>query len=189
MLTNEELGLIYLLLPPEVADSLISHHRGLKAQCAAVVEKLIYHFPLMEPEDEGDVCACGEHLKSEREWLDHVKKSIPSDWSAALAEHDDLIRKHFQKSIDFESLVAERVREYENRINQLEKELKSWKSEFNMWRSAWLREIGGVIRNKHHEIDGFVLRTRDIYDKAKRFDAMDKDLVDRAAAGAPEENK
>lgn len=78
--------------------------------------------------------------------------------------------------------VRKAVAEKETQIHQLEKELKSWRSEFHMWRSAWLREIGGVIRNKHYEIDGFVLRTRDIYEKAQRFDRMDKDLIGRAAA-------
>ena len=45
--------------------------------------------------------------------------------------------------------------------------------EFNMWRSAWLREIGGVIRHKHHEIDGFVLRTRDIYEHWQKTQGLE----------------
>ena len=48
-------------------------------------------------------------------------------------------------------------------IAELKTSLDDWKRTFNMYRSAWLREIGGVIRNKSHEIDGFVGRTRDIY--------------------------
>jgi hypothetical protein len=65
------------------------------------------------------------------------------------------------------------------------KDSKSWQSEFNMWRNAWLREIGGVIRNKHHEIDGFVLRTRDIYEKACKFDKLSAPKVPFADVPEP----
>lgn len=36
----------------------------------------------------------------------------------------------------------------------------------------WLREMGGVIRPKWHAIDGFVLRMRDIYQKAQLVDRI-----------------
>jgi hypothetical protein len=49
-----------------------------------------------------------------------------------------------------------------NEIIALNKESNDWRSTFLMYRHAWLREIGGVIRSKYHEIDGFVLRTRDV---------------------------
>ncbi len=74
----------------------------LKAQFAAVMEKAI-------SETNGThvtTCLCDLCNRAAQ-----VRALTPSDWSAVLAEHDDLIRKHFQKSIDFESLVAERVRE------------------------------------------------------------------------------
>lgn len=52
-------------------------------------------------------------------------------------------------------------------VNVLEKEildlnnlLSSWLHEHNMYRDAWAREIGGLTRPKHHEIDSFVLSTR-----------------------------
>ena len=43
---------------------------------------------------------------------------------------------------------------------------------FNMYMMAWLREMGGVIRPKFHQIDGFVLRARDIYEKAQLVDRI-----------------
>jgi len=51
---------------------------------------------------------------------------------------------------------------------------------FQMYRTAWLREMGGVIVPKHWEIDGFVLRARDIYEKAQLVDRIKKILVDES---------
>jgi hypothetical protein len=48
---------------------------------------------------------------------------------------------------------------------------------FEQYRTAWLREMGGVIRPKHWEIDGFVLRMRDIYEKAQLVDRMKQLMV------------
>lgn len=50
---------------------------------------------------------------------------------------------------------------------------------FDQYRGAWLREMGGVIRPKHWEIDGFVLRMRDIYEKAQLVDRMKQIMVKR----------
>jgi len=82
------------------------------------------------------------------------------------------------------SLLAAKPSEHWGLINALERELvelsrevRSWMREFNMYRSAWLREIGGVIRLKAHEIDGFVLRTRDLKESADRATEADKALA------------
>lgn len=48
---------------------------------------------------------------------------------------------------------------------------------FDQYRGAWLREMGGVIRPKHWEIDGFVLRMRDIYEKALLVDRIKQIMV------------
>lgn len=48
---------------------------------------------------------------------------------------------------------------------------------FDTYRNAWLREMGGVIRPKHWEIDGFVLRMRDIYEKAQLVDRIKQIMV------------
>lgn len=59
------------------------------------------------------------------------------------------------------------VNELEREIIRLNDESRVWRYNFNMYRSAWLREIGGYIRSKAHEIDGFVLRTRDALKEAE----------------------
>jgi len=53
---------------------------------------------------------------------------------------------------------------------------------FEQYRGAWLREMGGVIRPKHWEIDGFVLRMRDIYEKAQLVDRMKQIMVKEVKA-------
>lgn len=60
------------------------------------------------------------------------------------------------------------VNELEREIILLNSEIAVLANEFFMYRNAWLREIGGMIRNKHHEIDGFVLRTKDVLREARR---------------------
>lgn len=72
-----------------------------------------------------------------------------------------------------ETLAEAEVARLEKERDAALKDVDGWKREFNIWRSAWLREIGGTIRNKHHEIDGFVLRTRDIYELSKRAEAAE----------------
>jgi hypothetical protein len=52
-----------------------------------------------------------------------------------------------------------------------------WEDSFNMYRTAWLREIGGVIDRKSHEIDGFVLRTRRIYEQSKKWIAHENGVL------------
>lgn len=59
------------------------------------------------------------------------------------------------------------VNEMEREIGRLNDDLCKWQRHFDMYRGAWLREIGGVIRTKAHEIDGFVLRTRDVIREAE----------------------
>jgi len=49
---------------------------------------------------------------------------------------------------------------------------------FDLYLHSWLRNIGGVIRPKHHQIDGFALRTQDIYEKAKLVDRIKKIMSD-----------
>jgi chromosome segregation ATPase len=50
-------------------------------------------------------------------------------------------------------------------------------NQFDMYMRAWLREMGGVIVPKRHQIDGFVLRARDIYEKAQLVDRMKAIMV------------
>lgn len=59
------------------------------------------------------------------------------------------------------------------RAEKAEQGLTDWKRQFEMYRTAWLREIGGVIVRKTHEIDGFVLRTQQIYQQAQKWIAYE----------------
>lgn len=45
-------------------------------------------------------------------------------------------------------------------IAQLNKSLNDWKHEFHMYRDAWIRELGGKLIHKSHDIDALVLTTR-----------------------------
>lgn len=68
------------------------------------------------------------------------------------------------------------VNELEREIIRLNEELTAVWGEHTMYMNAWCREIGGFIRRKAHQIDGYVLRTRDAlkeqYEKGKQ-DARD----------------
>jgi hypothetical protein len=59
------------------------------------------------------------------------------------------------------------------------KEAHDWKSTFEMYRGAWLREMGGTIIHKSHEIDGFVLRAQQIYKQAENWIAHSNGLLAR----------
>jgi hypothetical protein len=59
-------------------------------------------------------------------------------------------------------------------VNQLEREIMALSKEWadcwhtlDMYSTAWCREIGGFIRRKTHQIDGYVLRTRDALAEAE----------------------
>jgi hypothetical protein len=58
------------------------------------------------------------------------------------------------------------VNELEREIIRLNEELTSVWKDHSMYMKAWQREIGGFIRAKHHQIDGYVLRTRDVIKEA-----------------------
>ena len=66
-----------------------------------------------------------------------------------------------------------------SRCADLENDRDGWKRQYEMYRSAWLREIGGVIVRKSHEIDGFVLRTQQIYQQAGKWIAYENGLLGR----------
>lgn len=78
-------------------------------------------------------------------------------------------------------LLVEQVAELQQERDKLQlelvkvtKERDGWLHEHNMYRSAWLREIGGQIKAKHWEIDGFVLMTREIKQKADSYSKLAK---------------
>lgn len=66
--------------------------------------------------------------------------------------------------------LVRRVRELARHVETLERDRDDWKRDAEMHRRAWVRELGGVIWRKHHEIDGLVLTTRAMRDAAEAHD-------------------
>jgi hypothetical protein len=93
---------------------------------------------------------------------------IKTDWQSAYYTLWEELDQQQHRA----AAAERRVRELEAELADSKKDAEGWKREFNMYRSAWLREIGGTIANKHHEIDGFVLRTREIYEKSRKWDTQ-----------------
>ena len=76
-------------------------------------------------------------------------------------------------------LAQEKERdEWRHLITTVISAAKGWFHEHDMYRGAWLREMGGEIRRKTHEIDGFVLRTRDIYEGYKQVPELKQRISD-----------
>lgn len=86
----------------------------------------------------------------------------PGAEEAARANHKRLCDmwtcELFLSAADIKTPLTGMLRVFEREIIDLNNELWSWRTELNLWRSAWLRHLGGYIVRKHHEIDGFGLR-------------------------------
>ena len=68
-----------------------------------------------------------------------------------------------------------------SRADAAEKDAKSWKLEWEMWRKAWRREIGEqYMPPKTHEIDALVLATRRVMDEKRKAEADLKDAEAKA---------
>lgn len=63
------------------------------------------------------------------------------------------------------------IKVFERLAKENEQRAKDWQHEFNMYRSAWLRELGGRLVPKTHEIDAFVLTTRRLREERDRLRA------------------
>jgi hypothetical protein len=74
------------------------------------------------------------------------------------------------------SSLAQREAELVTLRKQLADE-QGWKESFEMYRRAWLRSIGGTIVRKSHEIDGFVLRTEEVYKGYRNWVAHTNGLI------------
>jgi hypothetical protein len=92
----------------------------------------------------------------------------------------DLFKRRLATSEECRNILAASLNTYQNHVprphglvNELEREIirlneelsAVWR-EHSMYMRAWCREIGGFIRAKHHQIDGYVLRTRDALKEA-----------------------
>lgn len=51
---------------------------------------------------------------------------------------------------------------------------KSWRDSYEMYVRAWFRELGGRIIRKSHQIDGLVLTTRHVVERARHADRLDR---------------
>lgn len=66
------------------------------------------------------------------------------------------------------ALAETGIRVFEKKAQEAERRAEDWRHEFNMYRSAWLRELGGKLIPKRHDIDAFVLTTRALRERAER---------------------
>lgn len=55
-------------------------------------------------------------------------------------------------------------------IKSAPSEIRALKADLEMYQRAWIRELGIHLHNKSHLIDALVLSTRDLREKADRFD-------------------
>jgi hypothetical protein len=67
----------------------------------------------------------------------------------------------------FCALAETGIKVFEARAKDAERLAADWQHEFNMYRSAWIRELGGKVIPKTHEIDSLVLTTRRLRERAE----------------------
>ncbi len=86
---------------------------------------------------------------------------------------------------DMLDIFIELARKLACKLTDETREKQSWQNEFNMYRDAWLRELGNKLISKSHEIDALVLTTKQMYADAQRWrafdcfwDALDLKIVD-----------
>jgi hypothetical protein len=68
---------------------------------------------------------------------------------------------------DLLDVFIEIARKLTWKLEETTKDRDSWKSTFEMYRDAVLREMGGKLINKHHDIDAFVLTVRFHYENSQ----------------------
>jgi hypothetical protein len=115
-----------------------------------------------------------EELARARKWLTKIKANTSATevWVKWVSEYCALYARQ-EREAERERIAVENetvetnLADYAKRFFRL----------FDQYRGAWLREMGGVIRPKWWEIDGFVLRMRDIYEKAQLVDRMKQIMV------------
>ena len=61
------------------------------------------------------------------------------------------------------------IKVFEQKASTAERVAKDWQHEFNMYRLAWIRELGGKVIPKTHEIDALVLTTRALREERDRL--------------------
>lgn len=80
---------------------------------------------------------------------------------------------------DMLDLFVELARKLTHERDQARKDAATWKSEFEMYRTAWLREMGGKLCWKSHDIDAFVKTMKYHYERSKMWEAYQNGLLGR----------
>ena len=65
------------------------------------------------------------------------------------------------------SLAETGIKVFEQKAKEAERSAEDWRREFNMYRRAWIRELGGKVIPKTHDIDSLVLTTRRLRERAE----------------------
>lgn len=65
--------------------------------------------------------------------------------------------------------MSVRERALEAQLMDAKKDAADWKREWEMYRDAWIRELGGNVMRKTHLIDALVLTTRKMREDALAF--------------------
>jgi hypothetical protein len=76
--------------------------------------------------------------------------------------------RHSDEGSAFCSLAETGIKVFENRAKDAERLAEDWRHEFNMYRRAWIRELGGNVIPKAHDIDALVLTTRALRERADK---------------------
>jgi hypothetical protein len=135
-----------------------------------------------------------------KEFSERVQQTSPEIFHRAVAEFvrtesyelqqaDAEVERLKQTPSALAARMEEEREEWRRLLTVVISAAQGWCSEFNKYRGAWLREMGGEIRRKTHEIDGFVLRTRDIYEGYKQVPELKKRIAELEAALSAERAK
>jgi FtsZ-binding cell division protein ZapB len=100
-------------------------------------------------------------LTAEVEHARDINDFIHDRWDKAMRQREEF-------RVEIAKLKAE--------LDEAQEKVKSWEQDFNMYRRAWIRELGGLVIPKHHDIDALVLTTRDQREKSLRCEAAESRL-------------
>lgn len=122
--------------------------RDLKANEASEAHERSLYFKGLLDQSEARVESQAKELADGKKEVAHFAKQN-LEW----AETATRLQERTETA---EASLADRDRE----LRKAAEDAASWKSHFEMYRDAWIRELGGWLVPKHHEIDALVLTTR-----------------------------
>jgi len=81
---------------------------------------------------------------------------------------------------DMLELFIELSKKLAYRLEGMEKDRDIWKGAYEMYQSAWVRELGGYAKYQHkHQIDALVISTREMREKAVQWDRQETMLLNK----------